>query len=420
MNQDINSYVKEVVLNAKKAAFEMSLLSKQDKNNCLLKIAEAVLAAKEDIKEANSKDLANAKENNLTSAMIDRLTLTDERIAAMSENFSSVAKLEDPVGRKLDAFTRPNGLNIEKVSVPIGVIGMIFESRPNVTCEASSLCIKSGNAVILRGGKEAIFSNRKIAEVIATAMKANNFPKDAVQMIQDTDRAIVQCLLKQNEYVDLIIPRGGKGLIKTVVENSTIPVIKHYNGICHTYIDADADFEMAKNIAINAKVQRPGVCNAMETLLINKNFGTENIKTLIQAFKETNTEIRGCEQTKAIASDIILATEEDWDTEYLELILSIKIVDNIDQAILHINTYGSKHSDAIISNNIENCNKFTNSVDASAVFVNSSTRFNDGGEFGFGAEIGISTDKLHARGPMALNELTTYKYIVKGTGQIRE
>lgn len=420
MNQDINSYVKEVVLNAKKAAFEMSLLSKQDKNNCLLKIAEAVLAAKEDIKEANSKDLANAKENNLTSAMIDRLTLTDERIAAMSENFSSVAKLEDPVGRKLDAFTRPNGLNIEKVSVPIGVIGMIFESRPNVTCEASSLCIKSGNAVILRGGKEAIFSNRKIAEVIATAMKANNFPKDAVQMIQDTDRAIVQCLLKQNEYVDLIIPRGGKGLIKTVVENSTIPVIKHYNGICHTYIDADADFEMAKNIAINAKVQRPGVCNAMETLLINKNFGTENIKTLIEAFKETNTEIRGCEQTKAIASDIILATEEDWDTEYLELILSIKIVDNIDQAILHINTYGSKHSDAIISNNIENCNKFTNSVDASAVFVNSSTRFNDGGEFGFGAEIGISTDKLHARGPMALNELTTYKYIVKGTGQIRE
>lgn len=420
MNQDINSYVKEVVLNAKKAAFEMSLLSKQDKNNCLLKIAEAVLAAKEDIKEANSKDLANAKENNLTSAMIDRLMLTDERIAAMSENFSSVAKLEDPVGRKLDAFTRPNGLNIEKVSVPIGVIGMIFESRPNVTCEASSLCIKSGNAVILRGGKEAIFSNRKIAEVIATAMKANNFPKDAVQMIQDTDRAIVQCLLKQNEYVDLIIPRGGKGLIKTVVENSTIPVIKHYNGICHTYIDADADFEMAKNIAINAKVQRPGVCNAMETLLINKNFGTENIKTLIEAFKETNTEIRGCEQTKAIASDIILATEEDWDTEYLELILSIKIVDNIDQAILHINTYGSKHSDAIISNNIENCNKFTNSVDASAVFVNSSTRFNDGGEFGFGAEIGISTDKLHARGPMALNELTTYKYIVKGTGQIRE
>lgn len=420
MNMDINKYVETVVKNAKKAAFAMNLLSEKEKNACLLTIAEAILAAKESIKEANSKDLANAHDNNLTAAMIDRLTLNDERIIAMSENFSSVADLNDPVGRKLDSYTRPNGLIIDKISVPIGVIGMIFESRPNVTCEASALCIKSGNAVILRGGKEAIFSNCKIAEVIANAMEKNNFPKDAVQMIQDTDRAIVQCLLKQNEYVDLIIPRGGKSLIKTVVENSTIPVIKHYNGICHTYIDADADFQMAKEISLNAKTQRPGVCNAMETLLINKDFGTENIKKLIEAFLEQNTQIRGCPRTKAIVPEITEATELDWDTEYLELILSVKIVDTINEAIEHISNHGSKHSEAIISNNVDNCTKFTNSIDASAVFINSSTRFNDGGEFGFGAEIGISTDKLHARGPMALNELTTYKYIVKGTGQIRK
>lgn len=420
MNEKITSYIKTVVTAAKQASFAMSLLSTEEKNKCLMTIAEAILEEKEAIKEENKKDLANAKDNNLTSAMIDRLTLNDDRIAGMSQNFTSVAKLNDPVGRKLDTFTRPNGLIIEKISVPIGVIGMIFESRPNVTCEAASLCIKSGNAVILRGGKEAIYSNRKIASVIASAMEKNNFPKNAVQMIQDTDRDIVQCLLKQDEYVDLIIPRGGKGLIKTVVENSTIPVIKHYNGICHTYIDADADLKTATSIAINAKVQRPGVCNAMETLLINKDFGDENIISLIKSIQDTNTEIRGCTKTKELVPSVTSATEEDWDTEYLELILSVKIVNSVDEAITHINTHGSKHSDAIISNTKENCDKFMQAVDASAVFVNSSTRFNDGGEFGFGAEIGISTDKLHARGPMALNELTTYKYLVTGTGQIRE
>jgi len=418
-NINFKDYITKMAQAARIASLELANFSTAEKNKCLKAIAKAIEANKDSIKAANNLDIKKAKEDGLSSAMIDRLTLTDKRIQGMVENFEQVATLDDPVGDIIKSWERPNGLKISKIRVPIGVIGIIFESRPNVTCEAVSLCLKSGNAVILRGGKEALNSNVILAKIISQTIGEQKFPYKSVQMIDNINREIVNEFLKLNDYIDLIIPRGGESLIRAVVQNSTIPVIKHYKGVCHTYIDENADYQTAENIVINAKTQRPGVCNALETLLIHEKSAGAMLPELIKALKSKGVEIRGCEKTKAIVNDINSATKEDWSAEYLELILAVKVVKNIDEAIKHINTYGSKHSDAIVTNNNHNAAKFMQRVDASAVFVNASTRFNDGGEFGFGAEIGISTDKLHARGPMALEELTTYKYLVKGEGQIR-
>ena len=352
--------------------------------------------------------------------MIDRLTLTESRIEDMAKGLVMLAGLADPVG-KVDAnFIRPNGLSIEKTRVPIGVIGIIYESRPNVTVDAAGLCLKAGNAVILRGGKEAIHSNRKLAEIMRESGTEAGLPEDFVQLIQWTDREAVNYLLRLDSYINLIIPRGGEGLIRFTVENSTIPVIKHYKGVCHVYVDEAADIEMAKAIVINGKCQRPGVCNAVETLLIHKDIAEEFAPAIAEELKSKGVELRGDSKFCQLVPGTEAATEEDWYEEYLELILSVKVVEDIDEAITHIADYGSSHSDAIVTNDKMAAQKFKNEVDSAAVYVNASTRFTDGSMFGMGAEIGISTDRLHARGPMGLEELTTYKYVVSGTGQIRE
>jgi glutamate-5-semialdehyde dehydrogenase len=338
----------------------------------------------------------------------------------MIKSIKDVIALQDPVGKKIWETTRPNGLKIEKIRVPIGVIGIIYESRPDVTIEASILCIKSGNSVILRGGKEAKRTNLKLVEIMKSALRETNLPEDCVNIITTGGRKAVKYILKLHQYIDLIIPRGGESLIKTVVENSYIPVIKHYAGVCHTYVDKDANLEMAWKVVLNAKVQRPATCNATETLLVHKEIAEKFLPKMAELFREHGVEMRGCSETRKIISDIKEATEDDWYTEYLDLIISIKIVNNIEEAIRHINKYGTHHSDAIITENRESAEKFLKEVDSAAVYHNASTRFTDGGEFGLGAEIGISTDKIHARGPMGLEELTTYKYVIYGNGQIRE
>lgn len=404
---------------AREASHKLATTLTKEKNRALLLMSKKLKENKEIIKKENEKDIENGKKDNLSDAMLDRLLLNDSRIEDMANGIEKIASLIDPVGEIITGWNTENGLNIKKIKVPIGVIGMIYESRPNVTADAAALALKSGNSIILRGGKEAIHSNKIIASLLKDALKETAIPEDAINLIQTTEREAVKIMTRLEEYIDVIIPRGGSGLIKAVTEHATVPVIFHDKGLCHVYVDCDADLKMANDICMNAKTQRPGVCNAMETLLINGKIADKFLPIIAENLKKDGVELRVCSRCKEILPNEKDATELDWETEYLDLILSIKIVDNIDSAVEHINKYGSKHSEAIISNNYENTTKFLNSVDASTVYVNASTRFTDGGEFGFGAEIGISTNKLHARGPFALNELTTYKYIVSGNGQIR-
>ncbi|MBI3815218.1 MAG: glutamate-5-semialdehyde dehydrogenase [Nitrospinae bacterium] len=410
----------KIAQQAKAASRKLSNLSTKIKNDSLLAMAEMLENRGDFLMDANYKDVEGAREKRLSPAMIDRLTLNENRIKDMAKGLREIAALPDPVGEVVRMWRRPNGLQIGKIRTPLGVIGIIYESRPNVTADAASLCIKSGNAVILRGGSEAIYSNIAIAKLLSEAGRAKGLPENSVQLIDITDREAVLDMLKLDAYIDLVIPRGGHSLIRTVVENSTIPVIKHDKGLCHVYIDSEADLEMGKRIAFNAKVQRPSVCNAMETLLVHKDAAEEFLPGMIKKFKESKVEIRGCQKTKAIASDINNAAEEDWDTEYLDLILSIKVVDSIDEAIEHITRYGSMLSEAIVTRDYNNAWRFLREVDTASVFVNASTRFTDGGQFGLGAEMGISTQKLHCRGPMGLEELTSTKYIIFGDGQVRE
>lgn len=410
--------VLEIAKNAKLASLKIGNLSCEKKNEALKEIANALIENTDKILAENEIDLKNAKENNIKTSMIDRLRLTKERIKGIAEGVLQVALLNDPIGEVLGMTKRPNGLTIGKKRVPIGVIGIIFEARPNVTVDAACLTLKTGNAVILRGGKEAIRSNIILTDIMRSALLKVGIPEDAINLIHDTDRETAREMMKLNGYIDVLIPRGGAGLIKSVVENATVPVIETGAGNCHIYVDSDADIDMACSILINAKVQRPSVCNACESLLIHKDIATAFIPKAFKALDENGVEIRGCERTKAIY-DVKPATDEDYYTEYNDLIISAKIVDNIDEAINHINTHNTKHSESIITKSYDNAQKFLNEIDAAAVYVNASTRFTDGFEFGFGAEIGISTQKLHARGPMGLNELTSTKYIIYGNGQIR-
>lgn len=416
--------IREDILNiarrAKIASQELANLSSIIKNKALLKMAKAIEINKERIIEENNKDVNLAREKGLSKALIDRLALDKKRIEQMSKSLEDIASTEDPIGRIKEIRKRPNGLQIGKVVVPLGVIGIIYEARPNVTIDAAALCLKAGNATILRGGSEAICSNIILADLLKKAAEESGLPPESIQLIKITDRRAVIEILKLDQYIDVIIPRGGEELIQVVAENSTIPVIKHYKGICHTYVDQEADLKMAEEVCFNAKVQRPGVCNAMETLLVNEKIAAEFLPGMIKRLQEAAVEIRGDEKTCRMMRGIKKASEQDWQTEYLDLILSIKVVEGIEEAINHINNYGSHHSDAIITNNYSKSRKFLQEIDSAAVYVNASTRFTDGAEFGLGAEIGISTQKLHARGPMGVNELTSTKFIIWGDGQIRK
>lgn len=405
--------------NARLASSFLGKIGTIEKNNALKAVASAILENKDYITDANTIDIENATKNGMKPALIDRLTLTEARLKGMAEGLFQLVDLEDPIGEVISMKKRPNGLVIGSKRVPLGVIAIIYESRPNVTADAFGLCFKSGNAVILRGGSDAINSNKAIVKVITDALDSVGVDTNSIQLITDTNHEVVKELMHLNKYIDVIIPRGGAGLIKTVVENSTIPVIETGTGNCHVYVDESADFDMALNIIYNAKTQRIGVCNACESLVINKTVANEFIPKVIDRLSEKNVEVRGDELSQLIDTRVIPATEEDWGKEYLDYIISVKIVDNIDEAIVHINKYNTKHSESIITKDYDNSQKFLNEIDAAAVYVNASTRFTDGFEFGFGAEIGISTQKLHARGPMGLKELTTNKYIIYGNGQVR-
>ncbi len=404
---------------ARQAAYGLASLSSSQKNSILGAMAAELRAQTETIVAANALDLANAVEKDLSTAMIDRLRLDASRIEAIASGIDQVARLHDPCGELLSEVKRPNGILIRQVRVPIGVIGIIYESRPNVTSDAAVLCLKSGNATILRGGSEAIHSNRAIATALQQGGERAGLPAHAIQLVPFTDRESVVALAQMDRYLDLIIPRGGKGLIETVVSLARMPVIKHYDGICHTYIDASANQDMAIRISVNAKTQKPGVCNAMETLLIHESIAPSLLPKLTAEFREKKVELRGCDQTRSLLPEIIPATEEDWSTEYLDYILSIKIVGSLAEAVEHINRFGSHHSDCIVTDDEKAAGYFLTHVDSACVFHNVSTRLADGEEFGFGAEIGISTDKIHARGPMALRELTTYQYRITGDGVIK-
>ena len=403
---------------AVQAKYEVQKLSEKEKNRALLTIAEALVTETDRILAANEKDLARAEEKGMKAGLIDRLRLTEERIKGMAEGIEKVTQLPDPVGELLETIHRPNGLVIEKRRVPLGVVGIIYESRPNVTADAFSLCFKSGNAVILKGGSDALYSNKAIVSVIREGLEKSGVTEDAISFIDATDRAVTMEFMKMKEYVDVLIPRGGAGLIRSVVENSTIPVIETGTGNCHIFIDEDADLAKAIPIIINAKTQRLGVCNACESLVVHEKIREKLLPDLAKALSEKSVEIRGDEKIGEVIN-CVPVTEEDYGTEYLDAIISMKTVKNVDEAIAHINKYNTKHSEAIITENREHAEKFLNEVDAACVYVNASTRFTDGFEFGFGAEIGISTQKLHARGPMGLRELTSYKYRITGNGQIR-
>ncbi len=405
---------------ALEASRELVLLNSRKKNAILMAMADCLDERRSEIKEANKKDLESAKSAGLSSAMVDRLTLTDARMESMIKGIRAIAALKDPIGAKISRWIRPNGLEIIKRRVPIGVIGIIYESRPNVTADTAALCFKTANAVILRGGKEAANSNRAIAEALIAGGKSKGMPRDSIQLIQTTDREAVRDLVQLEGLVDLVIPRGGEALIRAVTEQARVPVIKHYKGICHTYIDESADSDKALSIVENAKCQRPGVCNAMETLLIHEKIAGEILPPIAERLTELNVELRGDLAAREIVPEMKEAKETDWYEEYLDMILAVKIVPSVKEAVKHINKYGSHHSDAIISENKQAQEIFLKEVDSSTVYLNASTRFTDGGQFGMGAEIGISTDKLHARGPMGLEELTTYKYVVLGKGQVRE
>ncbi|MCI1944496.1 glutamate-5-semialdehyde dehydrogenase [Clostridium luticellarii] len=417
---NIDDYIVRKAEKASLAARILSNVGTEEKNKALLSMARQLKKSEDNILRANEVDLKNAKKSGKNSAFIDRLSLDEKRINSMSEGLEKVASLPDPIGEGIKTWKRPNGLSIEKIRVPLGTIGIIYEARPNVTVDASALCLKSGNSVILRGGKEAINSNSTIYNVINKAAVESGLPEGSMEFIDVTERDAVEVLMKLNEFVDVLIPRGGRGLIKSVVKNSTVPVIETGAGNCHVYVDAQADLDMAEKIVVNAKTQRPAVCNAMETLLVHKDIAEKFLPHLGNTLKKLNVEIRGCSKTQKLIPDIKLASEEDYETEFLDLVLAVKVVDSIDEAIDHIYKYGTKHSESIITDNYTSSQKFLKEVDAAAVYVNASTRFTDGGEFGFGAEIGISTQKLHARGPMGLNELTTTKYMIYGNGQTRK
>ncbi|MFO7153975.1 MAG: glutamate-5-semialdehyde dehydrogenase [Caldicoprobacter oshimai] len=414
------SEVLEKAKKAKAAAAQLAKLSSSVKDRALEMMAQALEDQTDFLIQANKPDVEAAVRNGKPKAFIDRLTLNEKRIKDMADGLRVVKSLPDPVGEVVAMWKRPNGLIIGQRRVPLGVVGIIYESRPNVTADAAGLCLKAGNAVILRGGSEAIQSNKAIVKVLAQAAYEAGIPEGAIQLIEDTDRASARQLMRLNGLVDVLIPRGGAGLIKAVVEEATVPVIETGVGNCHVYVDGECDQDMAVNIIVNAKTQRPGVCNAAETLLVDKRIAAEFLPKAVRALREKGVEIRGCEKTLEIIPDAVPATPEDWDTEYLDYILAVKVVDGVDEAIRHIEMHGTGHSEAIVTSNYFTAQKFLEEVDAAAVYVNASTRFTDGFEFGFGAEIGISTQKLHARGPMGLKELTTIKYVIYGNGQIRE
>lgn len=416
----IKEDILKIAAAARKASLRLGRLDTATKNKAILKMADSLQGSAAFLKEANSKDLAEAKRKGLSNAMTERLTLTDKVIKGMAEGLREVAALPDPVGEVTRMWKRPNGLLVGRMRIPIGVIGIIYESRPNVTADAAGLCLKSGNAVILRGGSESINSNTAIAKVLKDACSGADVDPDVIQAVPTVDREAVLEMLKLEDYIDLIIPRGGEGLIRFVVENSKIPVIKHYKGVCHVFVDEYADLDMAQNISFNAKVQRPGVCNAMETLLVHKNIAAAFLPLIYKKYKAAGVELRGCPVTKTILKEIKEAKEEDWSAEYLDLILAVKVVDGIEEAIDHIARYGSLHTESIVTRDYANAQRFLKEVNSSTVLVNASTRFSDGFQLGLGAEIGISTTKIHAFGPMGLTELTTQKFIIYGDGQIRE
>ena len=411
--------IKNIAIQAKNAATILAKVSTDRKNKALTEMADAIIRNAGLLKRENERDIVYSQGVGLSSAMIDRLTLTDEIIKKMAEGLMEVSLLPDPVGKITSMWRRPNGLLVGKMRIPLGVVGMIYESRPDVTADAAALCLKSGNAVILRGGSEAIHSNLAIAGIIHEVLKKSNLPENAIQVISITDREAVYELLQMDEFIDVIIPRGGEELIRAVVRDSKIPVIKHYKGVCHVYVDKEADLDMAIKIAMNAKVQRPGVCNAMETLLVDKKIAGEFLPLIAKHLGQASVTIRGCEKTRKILPDVENATEADWSREYLNLILSIRVVENFDEAVAHIEKYGSLHTEAIVTENYSRAQRFIQEVNSSTVLVNASTRFSDGFELGLGAEIGISTTKLHAFGPMGLEELTTTKFIIYGNGQVR-
>lgn len=416
---DIRTEMLTVAREAKIASRAVAALSSAVKDELLRRMADALVEGTQGLLAANEKDVAAAREKGTAPAMIDRLTLDESRIAAMADGLREVAALPDPVGEVTGMWRRPNGLQVGRMRIPLGVIGIVYEARPNVTADAAGLCLKSGNAVILRGGSEAVHSNAAIGEVLRQTLGAMGIPEGALQVVTNTDRQAILELLKLEDEIDLIIPRGGEGLIRFVSENSRIPVIKHYKGVCHVFVDASADYEMAEKICVNAKVQRPGVCNAMETLLIHKDIAETFVPRIVEVLRKEKVEIRGCSITREFAPQVKGATEEDWGAEFLDLVLAVKVVDDLDEAIAHIRRYGSLHTEVIVTRDYANSRRFLKEVDSSTVVVNASTRFADGGQLGLGAEIGISTTKLHSFGPMGLEDLTTRKFIVFGDGQIR-
>ncbi len=404
---------------AKEASLKLAGVSTRVKDDALQAMARSLEERFGMILDANQEDMDAARKNGLSGALLDRLLLTPDRVSEMAQGLRVLVALPDPVGEVLRMWTRPNGLQIGKMRVPLGVIGIIYEARPNVTVDAAGLCLKAGNAVILRGGSEAFNSNQAITQVISSAATSAGLPPGTIQLVNTTDREAVNIMLKMNEFIDVLIPRGGAGLIRMMVQNATVPVLETGVGNCHTYVEEDADLAMAEKIVVNAKTQRPGVCNAMETLLVHARVAPVFLPAAAAALRAKGVELRGCPRTQEILPDVVPAVEEDWKTEYLDLVLAVKVVDGLEEAIRHINTYGTKHSEAIITNSYTKARTFLQQVDAAAVFVNASTRFTDGYQFGFGAEIGISTQKMHARGPMGLEEMTSIKYIIYGDGQIR-
>ncbi len=418
--QALREQIRQVVLQAKQAARRLAQASTDQKNAALKAMADSLRAARQEIASANTADVEAATRSQLPGPMVERLVLNEKRFEEMVASVEAVAGLPDPVGEVIRMWRRPNGLLVGKMRAPIGVVGIIYESRPNVTSDCAALCLKSGNAVVLRGGAEAFQSNRAIATVLQQAISRAGLPSAAVSCLPTPERAGVDLMLQMDDAIDVIIPRGGEALIRHVVETSKIPVIKHAKGVCHVYVDEAADLAMAQRIAFNAKCQRPATCNAMETLLVHQRVASPFLPSTVRQLQQAGVEIRGCERTRALVAGLAAATEDDWSTEYLDLILSVKIVDSLDEAIEHISRYGSAHSDAIVTTHHARAMRFLREVDSACVYVNASTRFTDGVQFGLGAEIGISTDKLHARGPMGLEELTTYKYIVFGDGQLRE